>query len=183
MDARFARLMAAAQGGDREAYERLLRELLPALRALVSRRVADPSLAEDVVQNVLLQLHRARHTYRPARPFGPWLRTIARNASIDALRAHARRRAREVGVTDEEALGPAHPASDESSRGGALPSRLEEALGALPASQRQAFELLHVEELAVREAAARLGVSAGALKLRAHRARRRLRAWLEGEWS
>ena len=87
--------MAAAQDGDAAAYERLLRELLPALRGFVSSRLGDPSSVEDVAQNVLLSVHRARHTYRPERRFEPWFWAIARNAIIDAQRARTTRRRRE----------------------------------------------------------------------------------------
>ena len=58
-------------------------ELLPHLRGFVRRRLADPEVAEDVVQNILLSLHRARHTYRAERPFGPWLHAVARHAVVD----------------------------------------------------------------------------------------------------
>ena len=69
-EARWGEWMAAAQQGDREPYNRLLQSILPYLRAFVGARLRDPSIAEDVVQNVLLSIHQARHTYRPERPFG-----------------------------------------------------------------------------------------------------------------
>ena len=90
-DDRWGEWMAAAQGGDREAYQRLLLDLLSPLRRFVRVRLPDAATAEDVVQNVLLSIHRARHTYRPERPFGPWFWTIARNAVTDAHRARATR--------------------------------------------------------------------------------------------
>ena len=87
--------MSAAQQGDAKAYERLLNALLPSLRAFVMRRVRDSAVSKDVVQNVLLSIHRARHSYTPSRPFEPWLWTIARNASVDALRSRSRQLQRE----------------------------------------------------------------------------------------
>ena len=83
--------MVAAQAGDAAAYEKLLLELLPHLRGFVRRRIRDFDSLEDVVQNVFVSLHRARHTYRPERPFGPWLHAVARNAVIDHVRARTRR--------------------------------------------------------------------------------------------
>src|SRR5262245_62978295 len=71
--------MAAAQAGDKIVYEQLLRSLLPDLRLFIRGRV-ESSVVEDVVQNVLLSIHRARHTYRSERPFGPWVRPSPRNA-------------------------------------------------------------------------------------------------------
>ena len=77
--------MAAAQDGDQAAYARLLRDVLPFLRAIAARRHRTADRVEDVVQDVLLTVHRVRHTYDPARPFAHWLATIAERRSIDAL--------------------------------------------------------------------------------------------------
>ncbi len=64
----WGRLMGAAQAGDGAAYAHLLREILPYIRAIVRRHHAAPDRQEDVVQDVLLTIHRVRHTYDPARP-------------------------------------------------------------------------------------------------------------------
>lgn len=179
-ETRWRDAMAAAQGGDAEAYRKLLEELLPAVRRQVRGRIRDDALVEDVVQNALLSVHRARHTYRPERPFGPWLRTLVRNASIDALRDLRRRGLREVAFELPDAW--AHPDSPE--RGGAPPEdpaearlspELREALAALPEKQRRAVTWIQLHGLSVAEAAAREGVTAGALKVRAHRGYRALR--------
>lgn len=167
--------MAAAQEGDRASYERLLRELLPVIRGLVRARIPETSAAEDVVQNVLLSIHRARHTYRPERPFGPWLRAIARNASADHGRARWRRARREVPLDSvPEPEAPLERASGDLALSPGLAAALEE----LPASQREAVELLHLRGLSVAEAAVRVGVTPGALKVRAHRGYQALRARL-----
>jgi RNA polymerase sigma-70 factor (ECF subfamily) len=170
---RFGRWMAAAQGGDSEAYERLLRALVPLLRRFVGALLRDPPAVDDVVQEVLLRIHRARHSYRPERPFGPWLRTIARHAAIDALRERSRRgrheRPAEAAADAEPMVEASEPGSDR------LSPELARALAGLPAAQRQALELLHLEALPLPEAATRAGSTPGALKLRAHRALHALR--------
>jgi len=181
--------MAAAQRGDRAAYELLLTALLPPLRAFVRRRGVEASEVEDVVQEILLSIHRARHTWRADRPFDPWMWAIARNASTDALRRQARERSRRVsapgGFNEEStpARALAGNSSDPEERLAAaeLTPRLAEALARLPASQRQAVELLYVEQLSVVEAAARAGVSPAALKVRAHRGSRALRSALRSQ--
>ena len=167
--------MAAAQDGDAVAYERLLRALIPALRGFVASRLGDPSSVEDVVQNVLLSIHRARHTYRPERRFEPWFWTIARNAIIDAQRSRSLRRVREEPLGDLEVASDAQQSLEASL---SLSSGLTSALRELPDTQRQAVELLHVHQLSVAEAAARVGVTPGALKVRAHRGYRALRVIL-----
>jgi RNA polymerase sigma-70 factor (ECF subfamily) len=175
-EARWRRWMVLAQSGDGVAYEKLLQELLPSLRRFVRRRLGDPSAGEDVVQNVLLAIHRARHTYRPERPFAPWLYAVARNAVTDHLRARGRRLGRELSLEPGHTPEPAAPAASDA---GGLSAELEAALAALPPAQREAVVLVQLEGLSVAEAAARAGISRTALKVRAHRGYRALRAKLE----
>ncbi|MGH8788516.1 MAG: sigma factor, partial [Cupriavidus necator] len=82
--------MARAQGGDREAYRRLLEDITPYIRALAARQVRNRSDLEDTVQDVLLTVHAVRHTYDPARPFGPWLVAIVNRRIVDGLRRRGR---------------------------------------------------------------------------------------------
>jgi RNA polymerase sigma factor (sigma-70 family) len=192
-DKRAAR-MAAAQRGDAAAYESLLLSLLAPLRGFVRGRGVDAGEVEDVVQEIVILIHRARHTWRADRPFDPWMWAIARNASTDALRRLGReraRRGREPERTTGDGEAPLASALDAAS--GALDPEallaareltpeLADALAQLPDGQRQAVELLYLEQLPVSEAAARAGVSASALKVRAHRGSRALRrALLAGE--
>src|SRR5690348_4116946 len=81
-DARWAALMRAAQAGDGAAYAALLRDCLPLIRSVVAGAGVPATAVDDVVQDVLLTVHRARHTYDPGRPFSPWLRTIAQRRAI-----------------------------------------------------------------------------------------------------
>jgi RNA polymerase sigma-70 factor (ECF subfamily) len=178
--------MVAAQWGDPAAYECLLVSLVPILRAFVRRRGVDPGSVEDVVQEILLSIHRARHTWRPDRPFDPWMWSIARNASTDALRRQTRDRSRRETLPDsgEDALqariaGDGSPIDPERIlTENELTTELTDALRNLSPTQREAVELLYVEQLSVAEAAARAGVTTTALKVRAHRGSRSLRAAL-----
>jgi len=170
--------MEAAQAGDEEAYRGLLEELLPLVRRQVRSRISAPADAEDVVQNALIAIHRGRRTYRPERPFGPWMRTIVRHCIVDWFRERGRRGSRELAVESPELFAaPVEAADPEASR---LSAPLAEALQALPAKQREAVELIHLQGLSVAEASLRAGVSPGALKVRAHRGYRALRARLAG---
>jgi RNA polymerase sigma-70 factor (ECF subfamily) len=168
--------MVAAQAGDRAAYEALLLELLPYARNRAARSVRDHSAQEDVVQNVLVSLHRARHTYRPERPFTAWFHAILRNGLIDWARSQARRTRREVSLDENPALEPA--VEPETPGADALSPEMTQALAALPLTQREAVELIHIDGLSVADAAALAGVSAGALKVRAHRGYKALRLML-----
>ena len=95
-DLRRSAQMAAAQAGDRAAYEALLRDCVPLIRAVAQRRGMAANYVEDVVQDVLLTIHRARQTYDPNRSFTAWLRTIADRRAVDLMRRIGRQHAREV---------------------------------------------------------------------------------------
>jgi RNA polymerase sigma-70 factor (ECF subfamily) len=166
-------LMARAQAGDQDAYRMLLDDVGQVLRGFLRRRVADASEVEDVLQDALLAMHRARHTFDPGRPLEPWLFAIARNVTIDHARRRLSRGRWELLVDD---LPDYAGGLDESGA-----PRLDEVLARLPASQREAFEMLKLEGLTVEAAAARAGTTPGALKVRAHRAYRALRAMLGGD--
>ena len=173
---RWRSLMIDAQAGDGASYEKLLGELLPQIRIEVARRVGDPAERDDIVQTVLISIHRSRHTYRPESPFLPWLRAVVRNAAIDWMRARGRRARYESGRDVETLTEPSYEAKLPGDE--ALSPELEGALASLPDRQREAVELLHLEGLSVAEAAERAGASPGALKVRAHRGYRALRALL-----
>jgi RNA polymerase sigma-70 factor (ECF subfamily) len=177
-EARWSRGMRAAQQGEAEAYQELLQELLVVVRRMVRARLSDSDAAEDVVQIVLLSIHRARHTYQPSRPFGPWMRSIVRNAVTDAHRARGRRAGREVGVEAIDSLPD--PNASAVPADAPLSPELGAALAGLSEKQREAVELIHLQGLSVAEAALRAGVSPGALKVRAHRGYRALREKLQG---
>jgi RNA polymerase sigma-70 factor (ECF subfamily) len=177
--ARWREWMASAQRGDSIAYERLLGELLPFVRAVVRARIGDDPNAEDVVQDVLLAIHTARHTFQAGRELEPWVRTIARNAVIDSVRRRARQRARSSDV-EADSL-PENSGERASAEAQPLPRAMERALEQLPNVQREAVVLLKIEGLSVVEAAQRANTTPGALKLRAHRGYRLLRDLLGRE--
>lgn len=164
----WSRLMAKVQAGDAEAYRRFLDEIGPILFNYVRRRVFNPELVPDVYQEVLLTLHKARFTYEPSRPLGPWLFTVARNSILDALGRNRKFAEREVPV---EVL-PEDPMVEND---GSLGDELQTALDSLPPLNRQAVELLKLRGLSLEEAARELGISVGAVKVRAHRGYEQMR--------
>ncbi|PWR24125.1 RNA polymerase subunit sigma [Zavarzinia compransoris] len=171
--------MQAAQDGDRRAYATLLQAITPYLRAQVRRYLRNPADVEDVVQEILLTVHRVRQTYDPARPFMPWLVAIARRRVVDRLRSKGRLDAREVVVAPDDetftmaaANTEAEPPDHEA---------LRAAVAKLPQGQRLAVELLKFQDLSLREASEKSGMTVGALKVAAHRAYKALRAALGGK--
>jgi RNA polymerase sigma-70 factor, ECF subfamily len=166
--------MVAAQAGDAEAYQALLEDAGRLLDAFFRSRLRDPQDRRDGVQDTLMLIHRARHSYDPARPFEPWLFAIAHHALVDHVRRRQRQIAREVLVEDLPEV-VADPAPDPDTI-----RRLNEALRALPPAQHEAFRLLKIDGLPVQAAARRAGVASGTLRVRAHRAYKALRAALGG---
>jgi RNA polymerase sigma-70 factor, ECF subfamily len=178
-DRAWSALMRAAQDGDAAAYTRLLREVAPFVRALARRRFRDEDAVEDVVQDVLLSLHRVRNTYDPARPFKPWLAAIASRRLVDALRRKIRTAGREV--QDDDAYETfADPQSNKEVEANAAAQLVAAAVESLPPGQRQALELLKLREMSLIEASAVSGQSVASLKVAVHRAIKSLRARLGG---
>jgi RNA polymerase sigma factor (sigma-70 family) len=178
-DRRRAAWMVAAQGGDRAAYETLLRDCVVFIQAVARRQGVPPDFIDDVVQETLLAVHRARHTYDPRRSFSGWLAVIAQRRAIDVLRSVGRRRSREVHAPPEyenhpdASTDPQRDVEVADSLGGLKP-----AIAALPAKQREAVRHLVIEERSLSETAALTGDSKGALKVNLHRALRKLRILL-----
>ncbi len=160
-------LMARAQDGDGASYVRLLEAMTPYLRSLASRRHREPSDVEDAVQDVLLTVHSIRHTYDPMRPFGPWLVAIANRRFVDRLRVQGRTKTRETRLTDEHEAFPAPPANIEAKSDR---HQLNGAIDKLPDRQRQAIQLLKLQEMSLKEAAAVSGMTVASLKIATHRA-------------
>ncbi len=178
-DARRIAWMRAAQDGDALSYATLLRDCVPLIAASARRQGVQPDRLDDVIQDVLLTIHRVRHTYDPSRSFNAWLRAIAGRRAIDSLRHHGRRGARELHVPAAYDSHPdqARPA-DEAISHHTDASRLKEAVARLPAGQRQAVELLGLREHTLAEAAAVTGRTPGALKVNLHRGLKSLRTIL-----
>ena len=131
--------MAAAQGGDKAAYETLLRDCIPFIRKVARAQGMHPDAIDDVVQETLLTIHGARQTYDPSRSFMAWLRVIAQRRAIDGLRRSGRTIAREVHAPlayenhPDAGTGPEAAVLEQDRT-----ARLDSAIGALPAAQRDA---------------------------------------------
>jgi RNA polymerase sigma-70 factor (ECF subfamily) len=169
--------MRQAQDGDRHAYAELLVLLTSVARRFVRTRLGHASWADDVVQETLITVHRARHTYDVSRPFAPWFYAIARSRLIDVLRRERRLGARELGVDEL----PEVVSADRSDREAEVDATaIRQALETLPARQREVVEALKLSDQSVREVASRLGMSESAVKVTAHRGYRALRRLLGG---
>ncbi|HEY8945289.1 MAG TPA: RNA polymerase sigma factor [Polyangiaceae bacterium] len=160
--------------GDREAFRELFDRYAGMLLRLLSRELRDPALAEDLVQQTFLQLHRARFDFDPTRSFKPWVLTIALNLERGAKRSRHRRPEVSGGLEAESVGQPGDQGRVEARQS------VSWAMEYLSAEQREVIELHWYEGLSFPEVARRLGIGAVAAKVRAHRGYSRLRALLTG---
>jgi RNA polymerase sigma factor (sigma-70 family) len=168
--------MAAAQAGDRVAYATLLRDCVAFIVGLARRQGVPPDSIDDVVQDVLLTVHRARAAYDPNLSFEAWLHVIAERRAIDLLRRMRRHGEREVhaplaveSYADQTVDLSAGIERNEKIR------RIGAALTELPRRQREAVHYLMLGEKSLEETAVLTGRSKGSLKVNLHRALKALR--------
>ncbi|HEX5069361.1 MAG TPA: sigma-70 family RNA polymerase sigma factor [Vicinamibacterales bacterium] len=170
-----AAFMRMAQAGDQDAYASLLLLLTSATRRFARARLGGVPWIDDVVQETLLTVHRALHTYDPARPFGPWFYAIASTRMIDVIR-------RERRITRRESpRDPGFDVAEPSSRDDEIDvEAVRAAVRALPGRQREIVTALKLKDESVREVSERLGMSPSAVKVAAHRGYKALRRFLGG---
>ena len=161
-------LLAACRRGDRRAFEELVRLSHRRVYSLAYRLVGDRSDAEDVAQEAYLRMFRGLAGFREEAQFETWMYRIVANCAMTVLRKRGR-----FGVllSDEDVDVPV---PDRAADRAADRDELERALDQLPEGQRVAVLLKDVYGLSVREISEELGVEEGAIKVRLHRARKRL---------
>lgn len=178
-DRQWSEWMACAQTGDSQAYDSLLRSCLPFIAQVARGQRVPADRVDDVVQDVLMTLHRSRHTYDPSRSFTAWLRVIAQRRAIDVLRRSGRQNSREVHapLAFEMYADPGAQTSDAWEKTG-LSAQIGKAVAGLSPGQREAVERLALQGQSLQEAATATGRSKGALKVNLHRALIALRGQL-----
>ena len=135
------------------------------------RRFGNHAFIEDCVQEALIAVHQARHTYDPRQPFRPWLFAIVRHKGIDTLRRRcARDRAVERYKREQIVL----------SQGGVQDAPVNEVLeggifDSLPEQHKEVLMLTKIIGFSIAETAEKLDISESAVKVRVHRAIRKLR--------
>jgi len=178
---RLAGDVRAAAGGDRSAFHRLVDATRNMVASIAGAIVKDPTLAEDVAQDVYLAAWRDLPRLREETSFLPWLRQLTRNQAAIAVRGRSRRRDR-IDVVDPDDLlaAAADPRPDAMDR--LLDKERREAVraavDALPEGSRDVVLLYYREGESVRQVAELLELSETAVKQRLHRARKKLGASL-----
>ena len=178
-EGRWAKLMVSAQAGNEADYRALLSELAPAITRYLRARFGHHDFVEDCVQEALIAIHEARHTYQSQRLFRPWLFSIVRHKAIDALRQQRRRQTLLEREWREQAATGAMVSAVAASCENTLSSG--RMIASLDPPYRDAITLTKIVGLSSAEAAAELSISEGALKVRVHRGIGRLKKLLEAD--
>lgn len=165
-------LMERYQEADQAAVRTLIERLSPVLFRFFRYQGARSDQAEDLVQDTWLRIHRVRHSYRPGEPLLPWVFVIARRARIDHFRRNLRARLHEVSSS-------VLPIAVDSAPDPESLSNMSLLTDALPAAQREVVVMLKTGGMTIEEVARATGSTAGAVKQKAHRAYRKLRALIE----
>jgi RNA polymerase sigma-70 factor (ECF subfamily) len=162
--------------GDDASFEPLYDALATRLYRYLRRHVPDAHRADDLLQETFLRMHKARGTFLMGAAVLPWAFAIARRLVLDEVRRD-RRAPRVVDDSDPVSSSPAVSTErpEQLVEAREFAQRFADTLARLPESQRTTFELLKQDGLTLAEAAAVLGVTVTAVKLRAHRAYESLR--------
>ncbi len=163
----WAEWMAAGCAGDEAAYRKLLAALTLRLRPFIRRNLSSAGLStqdvEDVVQETLIAVHLKRHTWRTDAPFLPWLNAIVRYKIIDALRRRGSRQFVPIDALSETlAIEDDEPALSQRD--------LMKMASSLPERQKAVLMAIIVEGETASEAATRLDMTEGAVRVTLHRA-------------
>jgi RNA polymerase sigma-70 factor, ECF subfamily len=169
-------LVDKARAGDADAYEVLVRRHRGRIYRIALRMLGDPHDAEDVAQDVVIQLWTALAGFTGASSFTTWLYRIVVNRCLNKTR---RRRWTRPVLDDDPA--PAAGADDTVIAQQRMRATME-AIAALPPEQRAVIVLHQLEGLSYREVAAVVNISEDAVRGRLHRARMDLLHTLQG-WS
>jgi RNA polymerase sigma-70 factor (ECF subfamily) len=191
-----AQLMLRVKRGDKQAFATLVEKYKQPVLNLIVRMIQDETEAEDIAQNVFIQVHKSSARYAASAKFVTWLFTIARNLCLNEIRRRSRhptdsldapaREGEESSVPQHEDTGATAPA--ELLVQHELQRKIDEALAALPENQRTAILLCRQGELSYEDIAEVLDCSLSATKSLIHRGRETLKARLKpylrsGAWS
>ena len=168
-------LMRQSLAGDQRAYATLLTETTRLLRPFLSKRLRFSNEVDDLLQEILLSIHKARHTYDGKRPYKPWAYAIAKFRLLDHLRAHYSDQLRHAIDFDElEENLHEHVTESEMSY-----ESISGEVQKLPEKQALILQLMHQEGYTAKEVAEKIGMNESAVKVAAHRAYKILRERLE----
>lgn len=174
--------LVQAADGDLEAFAQVYDALVPRIHGLVRRVVVDPSLSEEVTQEVFVEAWRTAPRYDPLQgSAAAWVGTIAHRRAVDRVRSEAASRARVESVSRQVDPAHGHDVVGEEVADEAAQRQVRDALAVLTALEREAIELAYYRGYTYREVAEHLGAPLGTVKARLRAGLARLRSVLGDE--
>lgn len=169
-------LATDAQNGDKKAYALLLKSIVPYIKNNLTKSVSSHDAIEDIIQEVLISVHKSLNTYSPERPFKPWLYSIINFRKTDYMRKYYSSRDdkraplenldfENVNVTNQGYEGELRD--------------VEVALSKFPKQQQLIFKRIKIEGYTAKEVANELGMKESAVKVSAHRTLEKLKGKLQ----
>ena len=182
-----AALMLRVKRGDRGAFEDLVNKYKQPVMNIICRTIGDATEAEDLCQNVFVQVFKSADRYRVSAKFSTWLYTITRNLCLNEIRRRSRHPADSLDVThpdnDTQPLrqfeDTKNPSVPETLLREELERKIQQALEELPDNQRIAILLCRQEDVSYEEISRVLGCSLSATKSLIHRGRETLKQRLK----
>jgi len=163
--------MRQSLDGDQRAYTVLLQETSRLLRPFLAKRLSFTNEVDDLLQEILISIHKARHTYDGNRPYRPWMYAIARFRLQDYLRAHYADQLHHADDLSEMEEYLHDPVTESAISYEYISGEVEK----LPGKQATILRLMHQEGYTAKEVAEKLGMKESAVKVAAHRAYKILR--------
>jgi RNA polymerase sigma-70 factor (ECF subfamily) len=171
----FAALMKQALAGDQRAYGDLLQETSRLLRPFLAKRLNFTNEVDDLLQEILISIHKARHTYDGNRPYKPWVFAIARFRMQDHFRAHYADQLHHAADLDDMQDFLHENVTETAFSYESISGEVEK----LPEKQAIILRMMHQEGYTAKEVAEKIGMNESAVKVAAHRAYKILREKLE----
>jgi RNA polymerase sigma-70 factor (ECF subfamily) len=167
--------VARAQRGDDDAFVHLASVYRPRIWSTASRFARSRPELEDLTQDLFLKMWRGISSYRSDAPFENWVMTVTVRGCYDFLRSNRRRRDSEALVDPQDRRDDPDPADARARSRREAWETVSLLLDRLDARDRTIITLLDLEERGVRETAVLTGWSEANVKVRAHRARKKMR--------
>jgi RNA polymerase sigma-70 factor (ECF subfamily) len=168
-------LMKLSLDGDKQAYAEILQETSRFLRPFLAKRLSFTNEVDDLLQEILISIHKARHTYDGKRPYKPWVYAIARFRLQDYLRAHYADQLHHADDLSEMEEYLHEPVTESAISYEYVSGEIEK----LPEKQATILRLMHQDGYTAKEVAEKIGMNESAVKVAAHRAYKILRRKLE----
>ncbi len=166
-----------------QSFEIVAREIIPALTRYLRRYVGDKSVADDLMQETLVRISRGLSTFENRSNIKTWAFAIATRVAVDYYRQpeHRLRIVDVLDIADSEELAADEGMIDQRLAAGEMDRCIREVVDSLPEDYRAALVLHDLEEMTARQVAEICGIPISTVKIRVHRARKRLREALKSQ--